>query len=114
MSDPVWAYLERLPGKSAALFDWDKALSGWDRYPLFRDHFLQVTKSNASAVDYPTECGKRLYQEELKKQPTSSNDRIAGAGRDPCACLSVTEALGKWTRAYEVQRKPTPVGDAGV
>jgi len=57
MSDPVWAYLETLPGKSAALFDWDKALSGWDRYPLFRDHFLQLTKNHATAVDCPTECG---------------------------------------------------------
>ena len=57
MSDPVWAYLERLPGKSAALFDWDQALSGWDRYPLFRDHFLQLTKSHATAVDCPSECG---------------------------------------------------------
>lgn len=57
MSDPFWAYLERLPGKSAALFDWDKALSGWDRYPLFRDHFLQLTKNHATAVDCPTECG---------------------------------------------------------
>jgi hypothetical protein len=57
MSDPFWAYLERLPGKSAALFDWDMALSGWDRYPLFRDHFLQLTKSHATAVDCPTECG---------------------------------------------------------
>jgi hypothetical protein len=57
MSDPVWAYLERLPGKSAALFDWDKALSSWDRYPLFRDHFLQLTKNHATAVDCPTECG---------------------------------------------------------
>ena len=57
MSDPFWAYLERLPGKSAALFDWDMALSGWDRYPLFRDHFLQLTKNHATAVDCPTECG---------------------------------------------------------
>jgi hypothetical protein len=57
MSDPAWAYLETLPGKSAALFDWDKALSGWDRYPLFRDHFLQLTKNHATAVDCPTECG---------------------------------------------------------
>jgi hypothetical protein len=57
MSDPFWAYLETLPGKSAALFDWDKALSGWDRYPLFRDNFLQLTKNHATAVDCPTECG---------------------------------------------------------
>ena len=29
MNDPVWEFLEALPGKSAALFDWDHALSGW-------------------------------------------------------------------------------------
>ncbi len=52
MNDPVWEFLEALPGKSAALFDWDHALSGWDRYPLFRDHFLQLTKNHATAVDW--------------------------------------------------------------
>ena len=57
MNDPVWEFLEALPGKSAALFDWDHALSGWDRYPLFRDHFLQLTKNHATAVDCPTDCG---------------------------------------------------------
>jgi hypothetical protein len=40
MTDPLWTYLDALPGKSAALCDWDHALSGWDRYPLFREHFL--------------------------------------------------------------------------
>lgn len=57
MRDPVWAYLETLPGKAAARFEWDAALSGWDRYPLFRDHFLQLTPCSAEALACPTDCG---------------------------------------------------------
>jgi hypothetical protein len=75
MSDPFWAYLERLPGKSAALFDWDKALSGWDRYPLFRDHFLQLTKNHAIFQDH---------------SPTWFSPPFPQAGRCKLSCQPIT------------------------
>jgi hypothetical protein len=56
MSDPFWAVLDTLGGQSAARYDWDLALCQWKTYPVFRQHFLQLTSHVASAVDCPTPC----------------------------------------------------------
>lgn len=65
-------------------------------------------------ADYPTECGKRLYQEELGKQPIAPTDPTNPPSRDVHTCLNGTETSGKRSRAYEVHRQPASVGDAGV
>ena len=56
MSDKLWHYLERLPGKSGARFDWDLALTEWPGYAVFAQNFLQLTRGTATAVDCPTPC----------------------------------------------------------
>lgn len=56
MSDPIWDVLHHRGGQSAARFDWDLALFQWKTYPVFRQHYLQLTSHVATALDCPTPC----------------------------------------------------------
>jgi hypothetical protein len=69
VSDRLWDYLERLPGKSGARFDWDLALTEWPGYAVFARNFLQLTRGTATAVDCPTPCGLGCPRRIIRHAP---------------------------------------------
>ena len=56
MTDPVWTFIDSLPGYSAPQAEWDWALDAWPQLPHFKKHFLQLTKGQADSVRCLTKC----------------------------------------------------------
>ncbi|QBG46036.1 hypothetical protein EGM51_00895 [Verrucomicrobia bacterium S94] len=56
MPDPVWSFIESLPGYSAPQAEWNQGLDEWPQLPHFKKHFLQLTKEHADSIRCLTKC----------------------------------------------------------
>jgi hypothetical protein len=56
MADPVWNFIDSLPGYSAPKLEWDLELDAWQQAPHFKKYFLQLTKEQADSIRCLTEC----------------------------------------------------------
>lgn len=70
----LWQYLEDLPGQAAPLVEWHQNLDGWPGFPVFRKRHLQLTKSQATAVECRTDCGLGCPRKVVMHAP---NDIVA-------------------------------------
>ena len=56
MTDPVWTFIDSLPGYSAPQAEWDWALDAWPQSLHFKKYFLQLTKEHADSIRCLSEC----------------------------------------------------------
>jgi len=70
----LWQYLEDLPGQAAPLVEWQQHLDGWPGFSVFQKRHLQLTKSQATAVECRTDCGLGCPRNVVTHAP---NDIVA-------------------------------------